>query len=212
MEDSKILKPIDVVNVQILEDIDFQRSVEEVKDRTLLDTPRLANLWQLCQRSNPNGAMIEVGSYRGGGALHLSNCCTKRKIYICDSFLGFEALDEKLDVLFKPSMFLNSRVEDVERLFAGKNRDYEIVAGFFPSCCKRLSPLSFVHLDVDIYKATKESLNYLAPLMLPQSYIVLDDYCRGAHGVDQAVEEFLAQHSAWRVLPMFPSQGVLYQV
>lgn len=211
MQNAPIIKPLDVDSIEILNDELFQQSVLEVKDRTLLDTARLANLWQLCRCSNPQGAMMEVGSYRGGGALHLSNCCPDRKIYVCDSFLGFEALDEKLDTLFGHHMFLDTTIEEIGAMFKNKGRDYEIVAGFFPSCCiETLSPLSFVHLDVDVYKATKESLEFLAPLMMPRSFIVLDDYRRSTLGVDQAVQEFLACNANWRILPMFPAQGVLF--
>jgi hypothetical protein len=70
---SKLTKPIDENYVEILDDPAFQASVKEVRGITLLDTARLANLWMLCRASNPLGSAIEIGSYRGGGALHISN-------------------------------------------------------------------------------------------------------------------------------------------
>jgi hypothetical protein len=209
--DPKMIKPVDTKNVEILENTAFQKSVEEVRSLTLLDTARLANLWNLCSLTDPKGAIIEIGSYRGGGALHLSNCCPNRKIYICDSFGGFEQLHDKLDNLFKSNMFLDNTKNEVEALFANKKRDAEVIAGFFPESCrhKKLEPISFVHLDVDVYKATQESLHFLAPLMMAQSIIVLDDYQRNAQGVDLAVQEFVAKNPDWTVFPLFPSQGAL---
>lgn len=61
-----ILSSIDAMGVELLENPNFQNSCHEIKGLTLLDLPRLANLWQLCQISNSQGNIIEVGTYRGG--------------------------------------------------------------------------------------------------------------------------------------------------
>ena len=66
-----IIKPMDPAHLEVLEDPVFQASVREVADLTMLDTARLANLWKLCKLSDPRGNILEVGSYKGGGALHL---------------------------------------------------------------------------------------------------------------------------------------------
>jgi hypothetical protein len=95
-----IPSPIDPVAVQLLADRAFQGSCREIAGLTLLDLPRLANLWQFCRMSNPNGNLIEVGSYKGGGALHISNCCPEREILVCDSFEGFRELQSELDSSF----------------------------------------------------------------------------------------------------------------
>jgi hypothetical protein len=86
---SKLAKPIDENYVEILDDPAFQASVKEVSGITLLDTARLANLWMLSRASNPSGSLIEIGSYKGGGALHISNSCPTRPIFVCDTFEGF---------------------------------------------------------------------------------------------------------------------------
>ena len=50
---------MDESHLEVLADLKFQASVDEVKDITLLDTARLANLWQLCRMTNPAGSLIE---------------------------------------------------------------------------------------------------------------------------------------------------------
>ena len=102
--------------LEVLEDPEFQASVEEVKDLTLLDTARLANLWQLARMTDPSGAMIEIGSYKGGGALHISNSCPKRTIFVCDTFKGFGNLpmDPKLDHLFARERFQDTSFDLVK--------------------------------------------------------------------------------------------------
>ena len=156
-----ITKPINPLDIEVLGDKQFQASVNEVSELTLLDTPRLANLWTLC-RLAPEGNILEVGSYKGGGALHLSNSCPQRKIIVCDSFEGFETVRSDLDRKFGTYMFKDSSQKEVERLFESRGRLYEVIQGFFPASAagKPIGPISFVHLDADVYKATKESLFY----------------------------------------------------
>jgi len=206
-----ILKPTDTCGVEVLGEKAFQDSCREVAPLTLLDTPRLANLWQLCRMSNPGGNIIEVGSFKGGGALHLSNSCPERTVIVCDSFEGFLQLDPNLDKNFDAEMFKNTSQGRVEALFRSRGRNHRVVAGFFPQSCAglELGPISFVHLDADIYKSTIESLEYLNDRMIDRSLIVLDDYFRRATGVNQAVSEFTTRHKSWAAFPLFPGQGLL---
>jgi len=208
-----ILKPIDTCGVEILADADFHKSCKEVSQISVLDTPRLANLWSLCRMTNPKGNILEVGPYRGGGALHLSNSCPDRKIIVCDSFGGFEKLDPVLDSSFHDQMFKNTTHKAVDRLFRERKRNYAVLAGFFPAVCREkdfdLGPVSFVHLDVDAYKPTAESLEYLQPFMIDRSLFVFDDFNRRADGVMRAVREFTDKNSSWVVFPLFPSQGLM---
>lgn len=211
--DFPIIKPIDPFGVEILADPAFQASVREVADLTLLDTARLANLWRLCRMADPGGNILEIGSFRGGGALHLSNSCPGRKIIACDSFRSFETVHPTLDRSFNQEMFTSTSKERVAALFTSRKRQYEVIDGFFPASCagKTIAPVSFVHLDVDVYKATLESLNYLEQerILLARSFLVLDDYDRRAEGVNQAVAEFTAAHRRWLAIPLFPAQCLM---
>lgn len=208
-----ITKPTDPSNVEILGDPAFQASVREVSSLTLLDTARLANLWALCRATDPRGNILEIGCYRGGGALHLSNACPNRKVIACDSFKGFETLHPNLDRSFDRDMFLRTSKASVEALFSSRGRTSEVLEGFFPASAagRDLRPVSFVHLDVDIYKATIDSLRYLEEerILTERPLIVLDDFHRKAEGVDQAVREFTARHQHWACFPLFPGQGLL---
>ena len=208
-----ISKPIDQKYVEILEDISFSNSVEEVSSLSLLDTPRLANLWALSRMTDPNGALMEIGTFRGGGALHLSNANPKRHIYVCDSFKGFENLKPGLDDIFNKQQFIETTSQAVSQLFTSRNRKFSVLEGFFPDSAynKTLLPISFVHIDVDVYEATLDTLTYLVSSnkLMPKALIVLDDYQRRAKGVDIALSEFLEANSNWLLLPMFPSQALL---
>jgi hypothetical protein len=208
-----VLRRTDPVGVEILADAAFQASCRMVSDISLLDTARLANLWSLCRQTDETGAMIEIGSYKGGGALHLSNCCPDRHVIVCDPFSpsSFERIDPELDENFHTGQFADHREHRVRQLFA--NRKAEVVRGFFPASVqgKSLPKISFVHLDVDVYEATRDSLLFLfrSGLLLPKSLLVLDDYNRRAAGVNRAVFEVNEMLRAYTVIPMFPGQAVL---
>lgn len=210
---SKVTKPIDEGFVAILDDADFQASVKEVSAITMLDTPRLANLWQLCRMSNPAGALIEVGAYKGGGALHMSNACPTRPIFVCDTFAGFGELqiDQTVDRLFNRTQFDGAALAEVQRPWADKGRDVRWIKGYFPESAANvdLSNISFAHIDTDLYESTAKTLNYLRPRLIDHSIVVFDDYLRSVDGVMKAVGEFTRANSDWAAFPMFPGQGLM---
>jgi hypothetical protein len=163
---SKITKPVDESYVEILYDSEFQSSVKEVSEITILDTARLANLWMLSRMSNPSGSLIEIGSYRGGGALHISNACPARPIYVCDTFEGFADLkmDPKVDRLFWKEQYSDTSFETVKGNWAGKGRDVRWVKGYFPESAANMeiSNISFAHVDTDLYESTAKDLGIFA--------------------------------------------------
>ena len=132
---------------------------------------------------------------------------------ICDSFRGFETLDSALDKNFNGGMFKDNSRESVAALFSSRGRKHEVIGGFFPASCagKSIGPVSFVHLDADVYKATIDSLNYLERerILMDHALVVLDDYDREAQGVNQAVTEFMLAYPRWKAIPLFPGQGLL---
>jgi predicted O-methyltransferase YrrM len=204
---------IDADGIEVLADPDFRAAVEAIKGRTILDVGRLANIWQLV-RETPPGPMLEIGSPRGGGALLMALACSNREVLACDPWSrteSFESLDPDLDRRFVRDQFADSSVLDVRRFYIQNGNKVEAVQGFFPDSVRdrNLQGISFVHLDVDVYQGTRNSLDYLANRMAPGGIIVLDDFRREAMGVDQAVREFETEHPGLKALPIFPGQGMI---
>jgi hypothetical protein len=163
--------------------------------------------------SNPSGSLIEIGSYRSGGALHISNACPTRPIYVCDTFEGFADLkmDPKVDRLFWKEQYSDTSFETVKANWAGEGRDVRWVKGYFPESAANMeiSNISFAHVDTDLYESTAKTLNYLLPRPIDRSIVVFDDYFRSVEGVIKAAGEFTRAHPDWVTLPMFPGQGVM---
>lgn len=203
--------PINGRDLAVLGDSEFQRSVRMVREHTLLDAARLANLWNLARQTGP-GSLLEVGAFRGGGALHIANACPDRPMFVFDTFEGFPRMTPGLDDIFDPGWFRDTTAEHVRRLFLSAQRTATVVEGCFPESAgaQDLGQVAFCHLDVDLYEATRDALEFLADRLAKRSLIVMDDYQRGAHGVDQALGEFLETHDAFNCFPMFPGQALLF--
>lgn len=203
---------VDVGNLAVLRDPAFRRALDLALPHTFLDTARLANLWQLCRMSNPAGAVAEIGVYRGGGALLLSQAAPGRRLFACDTFNGFQGQRlGALDRLFTVEQFRDSSAAQVRGLLSPHAADFRLIEGIFPDCDQAgvVDGLSFVHLDVDIHDATLACLRHVAGRCLDRALIVVDDYRRGAEGCDRAVDGFIRDHPQWAAFPLYPGQALL---
>jgi hypothetical protein len=74
-------------------------------------------------------------------------------------------------------------------------RNVSLNKGWIPTIFRSVPTTSFafVHIDVDLYEPTKDSIEFFYPLMNPGGVIVCDDYgfttCPGA---TKAIEEYLS--------------------
>lgn len=145
-------------------------------------------------QTNVPGSMAEVGVYRGGSARIICSLKGEKKFYGFDTFEGLpagEAVDEKW---FHRGKYRSDQaaVADYLKPFPGVT----LTKGLFPASGSVLDGewLSFVSLDVDLYRGTLDSLECLWDKMSRHGLILIhDSHCAG---VRQAVDEFLADHSA----------------
>jgi predicted O-methyltransferase YrrM len=204
--------PVDTHYLMTLMDPLFQQSLRTVRRRTLLDGCRLANLWQLAQ-SAPPGAMAEIGTYKGGGALHMWNAANWRKLYVCDTFDSFADSDLQTEPTLHKKLFSDTSVDGVRKFLVEHGADPVIIKGCFPRSMDGVAPtwFAFVHLDVDTYDSTLAALRYLDRHTTPQAHIVVDDYMRGERPT-KAVRDFVYETNGWQLVPMFPGQGLLIKL
>jgi O-methyltransferase len=217
---SLILAPTDPRHVEVLHDPRFRASVREVRHLTTSDTAQLANLWQLCQASDPGGVIVEVGVYKGGTALHLSNARPEAELFLCDTFQGFRGLplDPTLDdrefewrQTHGAGPFEDASAEAVAGLFAARGRRATVLRGRFPGSDERgaIGNVSFAHVDVTIYDSCRNTLEYLAARSRAGAIWVIDSYQRTTRGVTRAADEFAAAHRDWMLIPLYPGQAAL---
>lgn len=179
--------------VDVLHDDAFQHSLREVKYISQFDTARLANLWQLCRMSEPQGRIVEVGVFRGGTALHLMNCQPDARFVVADTFRNVDDPDAVIQCL--------------ER----QGKDVTVLRGVFPDSDADgvVRDVTFAHIDVVLYESCRRALDYIAGRCRRSAIIVVNDAVRHPWGITEALCDFEAAHPEWLVLPLYPGQAAV---
>jgi hypothetical protein len=145
-----------------------------------------------CARASAKvpGDIAEVGVYRGGSARLMCEVRGNRGLYLFDTFGGLPATDQ-LDSRFGAGQY--AAPFEVVRAYLSQFPDIHIHRGLFPGTAGPIENkrFSFVHLDVDLYKPTLDSLAFFYPRLNAGGMVLIHDYL-WAEGVRKAVEEFFA--------------------
>lgn len=188
----------------------FMRLYNSIKDHTVVSVDRCYMLFQLAKNA-PDGAIAEVGVYKGGTAKLIHAVLPDSPYYLFDTFTGLppEILTEKEKQSVSKVDFQDTSLEAVQEYLGC---DYFIFKqGFFPKTTEGIGEkFAFVYLDADLYQSTKDGLDFFYPRLVPNGIIVVDDY--GSNywdGVTKAVDEFRQSHNV-RFLKTTKSQCVLF--
>jgi O-methyltransferase len=142
---------------------------------------------------NVPGNMAEIGVAFGASARIISRLCPEKTLHLFDTFEGLPALTEhdSHDV-FEQGWF-SCPLASVQEFLRGEPVVFH--RGLFPGDTGHeveSEKFSFVHLDVDLYEGTMQSLEFLYPRMSPGGIILGHDYLV-SKGVTKAFTEFFAQ-------------------
>ena len=181
-----------------LGDRDFERVYAGAHGRTLVSRDRCYVLWRtLSQALALDGELVECGVFRGGTALleaaTVRERVGERPLHLVDSFAGMPRTTDGVDRLQEGDLGTTS-AESVRRALA-PFPFARIHEGVIPAVFEEVGAerVAWAHIDVDIYSAVRDSLEYLYPRVVPGGTILLDDYgfpsCPGAR---RAVDEFFA--------------------
>jgi len=137
-----------------------------------------------------SGEIAEVGVAYGASARLIVEHAAGRPVHLFDTFDGLPvpgAIDSPRFVEgdFKSSM------EDVRKYVGGLQTHF--YRGLFPSTAGPVESkkFSFVHLDVDLYESTRDSLKFFYPRLSPGGILISHDFV-SSDGVDAAFREFFA--------------------
>lgn len=155
-------------------------------------------------RIAPKGYAIECGVYTGYVTKMLLGIFDI--VYAFDTFEGIKGA--KSDELFADGdLSVADRQQEVFDRIIGAN----IVIGEVPQSLSsvNLYNVSFVHLDMDVYKPTIGALKHIYPCMVKGGIIMLDDYGNWlALGIKEAVDEFV-QYYGVKFIYLPTGQGVI---
>lgn len=152
----------------------------------------LALAVQRLEHDQVPGAFAEVGVYRGVTSAFIHRQAPGRRLYLFDTFEGFQKRDLEVprDERFKDTS------QDLVAKLIGDMENVEFKKGYFPETAVGLEAEKFalVMLDVDLYKPALEIFRFFYPRMVRGGYFFLHDYNspESDYGISRAAQEFLA--------------------
>lgn len=158
---------------------------------------------------NVKGNVAEFGVYKGEFSREINKYFPDRILYMFDTFEGFhhEQVKEQVDDRFMAELAISLNyctVDDYSNILNEFKYPEKCVIkkGFFPDTAIGIEDtFCFVSIDVDIYRSTKEGLEYFWPRMETNGIIMIHDYnCNGTLGVKKAVDEFAKNNQARLVM------------
>jgi len=159
------------------------------------------------QSRGVEGAVAELGVYRGEFAALLNQLFLDRPLHLFDTFEGFVERDLGVEQhggfsQSVPGEFRDTSLEHVMSRMQDPSKVH-IHKGFFPDSARGLdATFALVSLDVDLYAPTFEGLSWFYPRLVKGGFLFVHDYDnRRFRGVRAAVEAFAAQSDV-RLLPL----------
>lgn len=217
MDELPVIAPADIGNLQWDEIIIVSTSAMEAIKRQLLGmgipehkintryidlnvVPRkkfCEDFASVVYSKNMLGCVAEAGVFQGEFASVINRSFPDRKLYLFDTFEGFDTRD----VFFEEkNRYSDAKTGDLsitsETLVLNKMPHPEncvIKKGYFPETTDGIDEkFCYVNIDMDLYKPTLEGLRFFYPLMVSGGIITVHDYfSQGYEGVKAALKEFM---------------------
>lgn len=161
------------------------------------------------------GDLAECGCYVGTSAFFMAQASTHGALYLFDSFQGLsdpDANDRNIATDVMPWSAGDLSIDEATLRRNLSPYDFiEVLPGWIPARFNEVAGKQFrvVHIDVDLYQPTRDSLEFFYPRLVKGGVIVMDDYgfetCPGA---TRAAEE-LARSQGINILHLATGQGVI---
>lgn len=158
----------------------------------------LNNIGEMFHQRAIGGQLAEGGVFQGDFAKEINRVFPDKKLYLFDTFAGFDKRDLNLELSrgFSNSEEGHLGITHEDSVIKGlPHPDMAIIKkGFFPETTLGIDDIfCFVNLDFDLYQPTLEGLRYFYPRMVSGGVIIIHDYfSEGYRGVSGAVDEFVS--------------------
>jgi len=155
--------------------------------------------------NNIKGSVAELGVYRGDFARVINEAFPDRKLYLFDTFEGFN----KQDILVDRKQDYSTGSQDFSRtsidIVLNKMKtpgNCIVKPGYFPESAAGVADIfAFVSIDADLYKPVYDGLSFFYPRLANGGYIFVHDYNNDEYkGANAAVREYCHEMNT----PYFP--------
>ena len=157
---------------------------------------RKYTLDQLLKQSlHLNGDIAECGVWKGASAYLMcqTHRDSKRVIHLFDSFEGLSAPDSRDGNYWVAGALCSP--EEVLRDTLSEFNNYRTYKGWIPERFGEVADrkFSFLHVDVDLYQPTFQTLSFFYERIEPEGVILMDDYgFNSCPGAKLAADEFFS--------------------
>lgn len=196
-------------------DRDFINKYRELSPNNYFSEDRKFVLKELVRSLHGvDGDMAECGCYTGVSSWFIANEMPGVDFYLFDSFEGlsrpnaFDRVPDGVQEWAKGDLKTN---EQILKSNLSGFENVHVMKGWIPDRFDGVSDVCFrfVHIDVDLYQPTFDSLAFFYPRLSPGAMMVVDDYgfenCPGAY---KAVQEFMRDKTE-TVIHLPTGQGVI---
>ncbi len=181
-----------IYNPEILVVKDLVKKIKSETTMLLFDVETFQLSRAVTQTSKIKGEIAEVGVFRGGSAKLICEAKGNKKLHLFDTFEGLPPLSAADNINQFHEKQFSSSFDEVKNYLKDYSNVY-FYKGLFPATAAPIANerFSFVHIDVDLYEATLDCLQFFYPRMNKGAILISHDYVI-APGVRKAFDEFFA--------------------
>jgi O-methyltransferase len=189
-------------SIYITNSLNYLNRKREI-DSNYFDHIRLSTLELVSEeisRKNLVGEVAELGVYKGKFAKHINQYFPNRKLFLFDTFNGFDEKDikkEKENSFSDGAQdFSNTSIDIVRNIMPNPNQCI-FKQGFFPETAIDVTEqFVFASIDTDLYDPIYNGLVFFYPKLVKGGYIFVHDFNNDAYkGARQAVERFCTENN-----------------
>jgi hypothetical protein len=194
-------KGIAVEHIKTLEDARQHAVAPAIPMPALISGPRLDSLLSLLAGvKHLDGAIAELGVYKGGTLKAMAEAAPEKTCYGFDTFAGMPAESWKEGEFLKVGDLADVSFSNIAKRLPG---NCKLVRGVFPQSAAGIDErFCFAHVDFDYEKSTADAIEWLKPRMVSGGLIVFDDWHEiTCTGVEKAIKR-----AKLRVVESAPNQ------
>lgn len=165
--------------------------------------------------SRVEGAVAELGVFRGEFTKYMNQLLPNRKTYLFDTFEGFDPEEASKEIAAENlnssivEAYKNTCIDVVLRKLSYPKK-VEFRKGYFPDSLAGLEDhFAFASIDVDLEESIYHGLEYFCPRMNKGGYIMIHDYNSFLKGVSAAIRKYESAGHKLNKVPIPDNSGTL---
>lgn len=179
------------------EDDYFKQKYIRFDNKNLRSYDRKYTVWQFMNHiKHIPGHTAECGTFTGATSWYICESIknTNKKHLVFDSFQGLSEPDKE-----DGNSWAKGNLSASEEIFTSNLKEFidfiEIYKGWIPESFNKIkeTKFSFLHIDVDLYQPTFDSIEFFYPLISTGGIIICDDYgfVQTCPGAKKAIDDFM---------------------